>query len=100
MNAKEIKKLFSWLGKNTLGIVIWQFVAFKIVTVIQISFLKLEWSRIVDFPVIYDYATIEWVLLNIIIGSLCSIGIYRIQDNLTGIVLQPIDISVKNYLNR
>lgn len=100
MKTKEIEKLFSWLGKNTLGIVIWQFVAFKIVTVIQISFLKLEWSRIVDFPVIYDYATIEWVLLNVIIGSLCSIGIYRIQDNLTGIVLRPIDIRVKNYLNR
>lgn len=100
LKTKEIIKLFCWLGKNTIGIVIWQFVAFKIVSVIQIAFLKLEWSRIGDFPVIYDYATVGWVLLNVIFGSLGSIGIYKIQEKLTGIVMRPIDIRVENYLSR
>ena len=89
--VKKIVKPLCWLGKNTIGIVIWQFIAFKIVIAIQVVVYGLEWARIWDFPVIYEYASPAWVILDIIIGIFVSIGIYYVQDRITGMLLKPID---------
>ena len=73
-----LKKHLGWIGRNTIGIVIWQFVSFKIVILIQIIVYNLSISRIQDFPVIYEFVNPLWVLLNVIIGIYFSILIYNI----------------------
>lgn len=68
----------SWMGQNSIGPLIWQFVTFKIVIAAQIAVYQLPWSRIGDFPVIYEYASGLWVLLDIIVGIGVSMLIYKL----------------------
>ena len=74
----EKMKGILYVGMNTMGPLIWQFVTFKIVIAIQIAVYKLPWSRLEDFPVIYEYAAGLWVLLDIIVGIGGSILIYKV----------------------
>ena len=73
-----------FLGKNSMGPLIWQFVTFKLVILIQMVFYHLELNRISDFPVIYEYANLPWVILDVIVGMYISILLYKIIN-------QPID---------
>ena len=83
----------AYLGEKSKGPLIWQFVAFKIVIAFQIVVYRLSWERIIEFPVIYEYASGFWILLDIIIGLTCSIIIYRIIN-------EPADKLVKKIINR
>lgn len=73
-----------YLGRNSMGLMIWQFVTFKLVIAIQIVFYHLGWNRISDFPVIYEYANLPWVTLDVIAGLYVSILLYKIIN-------QPVD---------
>ena len=66
-----------FLGKNSMGPMIWQFVTFKLVIGVQIVFYHLGWNRISDFPVIYEYAKLPWVILGVITGLYGSILLYK-----------------------
>ncbi len=74
----ERMKGILYIGMNTMGPLIWQFVTFKIVIAAQIVVYQLAWSRLGDFPVIYEYASGLWVLLDIIVGIGVSMLIYKI----------------------
>ena len=73
-----------YFGKNSMGPMIWQFIAFKLVIGIQIAVYHLGWNRIFDFPVIYEYANLPWVILDVIVGLYGSIILYKMIN-------QPID---------
>lgn len=77
IDAEKMKGIL-YVGMNTMGPLIWQFVMFKIVIAIQIAVYKLPWSKLGDFPVIYGYAAGLWVLLDIIVGIGGSILIYKV----------------------
>ena len=79
IDAEKMRGIL-YIGMNTMGPLIWQFVAFKIVIAIQIVVYGLTWDRMLDFPVIYEYATVLWVLLDIILGIGVSILIYKIVN--------------------
>lgn len=68
----------SFLGENSMGPLIWQFVTFKIVMAVQILAYQLSWSKLSEYPVIYEYAHGIWVLLGIVIGIGISILIYKV----------------------
>lgn len=76
--AVENIKGILYVGMNTMGPLIWQFVTFKIVMAIQTEVYGLTWDRMLDFPVIYEYASGLWVLLDIIVGISVSILIYKV----------------------
>ena len=67
-----------YVGMNTMGPLIWQFVTLKIVIAVQIVVYGLTWDRLLDFPVIYEYAHGIWVLLGVIVGIGVSILIYKV----------------------
>lgn len=75
--SKDRMRGVLYVGMNTMGPLIWQFVTFKIVIALQIKVYHLSWSRLSDFPVIYEYAHSIWVLLDIIVGIGVSILIYK-----------------------
>ena len=79
IDAEKMKGIL-YIGMNTMGPLIWQFVTFKIVIALQIIVYHLPWSRLEDFPVIYDYATGLWVLLDIVVGIGISIMIYKLVN--------------------
>lgn len=69
-----------YLGKRSAGLMIWQFVAFKCVITLQIIILGLSWSRISDYPVLYDYNGDIWFIAYMLAGIAISLGLQRIAD--------------------
>ena len=74
MNITAISKLIEhliYLGKNTIDIVIWQFLAFRIAIIIQIVVMNIGINSIIAFPV-YDSSGLWWIvyLVTGIYGSL------------------------------
>ena len=87
----EEVKGFNWLiflGKNTIGIVIWQFVSFKLVSLMQIAFYSLPIEKIQEYPVIYKYANFPWIFANTIVGITVSIAFYKILSLAVRVVWQ------------
>lgn len=85
--------VMTFIGENSMGPLIWQFVTFKIIIAIQILVYNLQWGRISDFPVIYEYASGIWVLLDVVIGIAVSILLYKVIN-------VPVDKLVKNAKQR
>ena len=77
IDVEKIKGIL-YIGMNTMGPLIWQFVTFKIIIAIQSAVYGLTWDRLQDFPVIYEYAHGIWVLLDVIVGIGVSILIYKV----------------------
>lgn len=71
-----------FIGKNTIGIVIWQFWAFKIIMLLQIVVYKLPMAKLVEYPVIYQYAGWGWVLWDMIAAVYASILFHRLGEKL------------------
>lgn len=84
-------KIFNWLiilGQNTIGVVIWQFVSFKLVSLIQIAYYGLSIDRLNDYPVIYEYAITPWIIANTVVGIIISIFIYKALNTIFYIIWQ------------
>lgn len=77
INIQYIKKQYEFLGKNTMGILIWQFVSFKLVMVIQVLVYKMSWKKLENFPIIYEHNNMCWSILYTIVGVYLSIFIYK-----------------------
>ena len=52
--------VLNYIGKNTLTILTWHFLTFKIVSLVIISIYDLPIARLAEFPVIYEYAEQGW----------------------------------------
>ncbi len=48
------------IGNNTLAILTWHFISFKLVSLLIISVHHLPIEHLAEFPVIEDYAHIYW----------------------------------------
>lgn len=83
----------TYIGRISMGPLIWQFVSFKIVIIIQILYYRLPYEKILDFPVIYDYANGIWVFLDVIAGIYISIIIYNLIN-------KPIDSLANKIIKR
>lgn len=75
--TSTIKKLFLFLGVKTIGMVYFQFIAFKLVNLIVVKVYDLDASRVRDFPVNYDYNSAYWSLTYVVFGVLISIVLYE-----------------------
>lgn len=58
----RIANAVQFIGNNTLTILTWHFLSFKIVSLIIISIYNLPIVRLAEFPVITDYAVQGWWL--------------------------------------
>ena len=73
-----LRRHLCFIGSHTIGIVIWQFVSFKIVSILQICFYHLPLERIYDYPIIYDYSFGPWVFILLLSGIYISILIHTL----------------------
>ena len=76
----RIKAIISYLGKNTIGIVFFQFIGFRIINVIIVLVYNLNKEHCYDFPVNYDYNNMFWCVWYVISGIVFSILLYAIYN--------------------
>lgn len=58
------------IGNNTLPILTWHMLCFKIVSILIINFYGLPMARLAEFPVIEEYSKQGWFLLYFLVGVL------------------------------
>lgn len=63
-----IKNLFLFIGQNTLTILTWHFLCFKIVNLIKIQYYGLDSDKLACFPIIFEHNDVSWMALYCITG--------------------------------
>ncbi len=69
-----MKKMFMQLGKNSIDIVIWQFVVFRIIIALQLVINELPLNRVLDYYPTYDTRS-GWWIVYILVGLYGSLFI-------------------------
>lgn len=58
------------IGNNTLTILTWHFLSFKLVSLFIIFYYHLPIERLAEFPVIEEYSQMGWFIFYLIIGTI------------------------------
>ena len=66
---------FNFIGKNTLTILTWHLLAFKVVSLMIIYIYELPMKRLAEFPVILEYSHKGWWIVYFIVAILVTGGI-------------------------
>lgn len=68
-------KILDFIGKNTLTILTWHFLAFKLVSLLIIGIYGLPIERLAEFPVITEYSKQGWWIAYFIVAMVVTCGI-------------------------
>ena len=68
-------KVLDFIGKNTLTILTWHFLAFKLVSLLIIGVYGLPIERLAEFPVITEYSQQGWWIVYFIVAMVVACGI-------------------------
>lgn len=68
-----------YIGNNTLTILTWHMLSFKLVSLIVILVYQLPIARLAEFPVIEEYSKQGWFLLYFLMGVLVPIGMSKVK---------------------
>ena len=90
VKVKIVSNHMRFIGSNTMGIVIWQFVSFKIVSLLQIWIYALPIERVADYPIIYDYSFGVWIVILLLSGIYVSIFIHFLLSILPNIFIKKL----------
>lgn len=64
----KLKEYLIYIGNNTLTILTWHFLSFKLVSLIIIYLYEVPVARLAEFPVITEYSQRGWFVMYFIIG--------------------------------
>lgn len=64
----KIRSLLIFIGNNTLTILTWHFLCFKLVSWLIICLYGLPIVRLAEFPVIQEYSSQGWFVAYFIVG--------------------------------
>lgn len=70
----KVIRLIIYGGNNTLDILTWHFLAFKIVSLFIIVFYGLEITKLAELPVIRGYAIEGWWIIFTIVGTMVPLS--------------------------
>lgn len=68
-------KALDFIGKNTLTVLTWHFLAFKLVSLLVIGIYGLPIERLAEFPVITEYSQQGWWIAYFIVAMVVTCGI-------------------------
>lgn len=70
VNSKDnwVKRSLVYIGDNTLTVLTWHFICFKIVSLIIIYVENLPIERLAEFPVINDFTSQGWFIFYFVVG--------------------------------
>ena len=74
-----VNKWLVYIGNNTLTILTWHMLSFKIVNLIVIFTYGLPIERLAEFPVIEDYSKHGWFLLYFFVGVIIPVMMTKIK---------------------
>lgn len=80
-----LKKFFIFMGENSLSIVIWQFVVFRIITVLQLLVQRVPLNTILDYYPPYKTEGVWWIVY-IIIGIIGSVIIEKFISLIVNVI--------------
>lgn len=79
VRSKTLRNLMVYIGDNTLTILTWHFISFKLVSLLLICSISLPFERLAEFPVIESLAYQGWWIAYLLIGvAIPLIGIFSI----------------------
>lgn len=64
----RVKRMLVYVGNNTLTLLTWHFLSFKLVSLVIILTYQLPIARLAEFPVIKEYSAKGWFILYFVIG--------------------------------
>lgn len=70
----RIKNSLVYIGNNTLTILTWHMLSFKLVNLLLIYVYQLPIERLAEFPVIEQYSKEGWFVLYFLVGMLIPMG--------------------------
>lgn len=69
MNSQsKIQEYLVYIGNNTLTVLTWHFLCFKLVSLILIIYYKEPIARLAEFPVITEYSRNGWFIIYFLFG--------------------------------
>lgn len=95
-NNNNIKSILQYIGSKTMGVVLLQFVGFRIVNYIIFRFYDLDNHAILAFPVNYEFNYWYWCIFYVIFGLFISIYIYMVYEKILCIIADC-TIRLKTY---
>lgn len=78
-----LRRFLVFAGDNTLDILIWHFLSFKMVSLLLILIYGLPITRLAEFPVIEEYAYYGWWILYMVIGvgAALEVSLIKVKIN-------------------
>ena len=73
-------RLLTFIGNNTLTILTWHFLSFKLVSLVIIGIYGLPIARLAEFPIIGEYSTQGWWVLYFLSGVMLPLSIVLLKD--------------------
>lgn len=70
-----LTRSLTYIGKNTLTILTWHLLSFKMVSLLIILVADLQMERLAEFPVIFEYSYGGWWLIYAVVALLTTCGI-------------------------
>lgn len=68
LKIPRIQNIFIYIGENTLTVLTWHFLCFKLVSILIIFLYKLPMERLAEFPSITEYSQKGWFVLYFFVG--------------------------------
>ena len=79
------KRFLEYLGQNTMGVVFFHFIAFRIVNIFIVAYKGISSLNIFEFPIIYDCGFI-WKCIYVIAAFPISIVLYKPIEKMIALV--------------
>jgi len=77
---QKISKALVFIGNNTLCILTWHLISFKVVSLFLIGISELSIEHLAEFPVIVDYSLKGWWIVYSIVGIIIPCGLIYINN--------------------
>ena len=75
----KLSHALCWIGLNTLTILTWHFLAFKVVSLFIIYRYSLDIERLGEFPVMIEYAKVGWWVVYFLVAMAITLNIAYIN---------------------
>lgn len=84
-----LKHFLTFVGDNTLDILTWHFLSFKLVSLLLMFLFGLSIERLAEFPVIEEYAYQGWWVIYLVIGVVVPLGVSLVKEKFVNTKFNP-----------
>ncbi len=81
-NAR-LSYFFSWVGRETLTVLTWHFLAFKIVSLFIIKHNSISMDHLGEFPVMSGFAEQGWWIAYFVVAMVVTLSIAKVKKYLS-----------------